>query len=232
VLRPILDEYAKDIDAIEDGMNEKIGPSNRDANKRMIDFALETRRLVNENYGDEVKTVMLNPGPGAFPLHWISDFDPVFEASHKYGDYIGLHPYTVAIGDEWWVDPGRWEWYTGRFEQIDAYARDKKWYPLYVGTEAGPIGGEIEVKPDGTKIPHLNAGAGWRSPLCLSGNWQKHQQLMGLVARKIKAWNEQHGWRFRWIYLFTIFSWGWEEFQYFTEEFNSVADLALSIYKE
>lgn len=138
-LKPILDHYGDRVDAVEDGMNEMIGPSNRDQNRRMVDFALTTARLVRERCDEAIKTVMLNPGPGAFPLKWIEDFDPVFETSDQHGELIGLHPYTPAIGSRVWID----EWYPLPFMQIDEYARSKGWFPLYVGTEAGPIGGHL-----------------------------------------------------------------------------------------
>ena len=205
-------------------MNEEVAPHNDGKNEWAIWWAVETARLVREYTDGQIKTVMLNPGPGAFPLEGegLRLFKPVFEASHKYGDYIGCHPYTPAIDGLTWIN----KWYPLRFMQYDAYSRQEwGYYPRYLGTEAGPIGGSVEWQGD-KAIPHLNAGSGWRHDTCLGGDWDLHQQVMGDTAKAIIEWNQQHGNRFRWMFLFTVFGWGWENFRYYTEQFNDVADLA------
>lgn len=82
------------------------------------------------------------------------------------------------------------------------------------------------MRDDGVEVPYLNAGAGWRHPDCLHSNWERHQEVMRETAQRIIEWNERHGWRFRWLYLFTICTWDWKHFRYYTEEISAVADLA------
>jgi hypothetical protein len=222
-IAPYLDHYGDVMDAIEDGLNERIAPWTPDENKKMRDWALYIRDFVDSRSGGKVKTVMLNPGPGAFPLEGegIEIFDPVFKASHEHGDYIGMHPYFPVIGEHTWLN----EWYVYRFKKVDRYARSKGWFPLYLGTEFGPIGGAI----DENGVPHLNAGIGWRHPDCLSGDWGRHQQLSGEVGREFIDWNERHGNRYRHLFYFTVFAWGWDEFRYYTEQFNDIAALAQAL---
>lgn len=219
-IRPLIDQYPQ-IDAIEDGMNEEVAPHNDGKNEWCAWWAVTTAELVRDYTDGRVKTVMLNPGPGAFPLEGegIRLFKSVFRASHEHGDYIGIHPYTPAIGDLVWVN----EWYPLRFMRVDRYARSLGYYPRYIGTEAGPIGGSVEWR-DGVPIPHLNARAGWRSPLCLSGDWQRHQSVMWQTLVPVAEWNAEHGNRFRYLCLFTIGN--WPSFNYEQAQIEDVARLA------
>jgi hypothetical protein len=92
--------------------------------------------------------------------------------------YLGYHSYFPVIGTEEWLERD-WIHYAGRFIRYDEIAQKLGMKLQFALTECGPIGGTIVWhKAMQKNIPSLNAGAGWRSPLCINGDLARYVKLM------------------------------------------------------
>lgn len=220
-LFPILDHYGDKVNAIETSMNEEIGPGGqdqRDKNLYIMETEMETIRLIHKRYDGKTKVVACNAGPGAFPLDWISDFDPLFKLLSDTGGYFGDHTYIPAkrMPDGsimYWIS----EWYSMRTKFILDYARERNWFFQILGTEHGLIGGEMG--DDGNL--HMNPGAGWRSDLCIGGDWEAHNDIIFEAESEFNRLNTRYGNAYSHRFLFTI-AFDWDNFQYWTEELDSL----------
>lgn len=230
-IRPFIDQHYEALKngAVEDGMNERIGPSDRDENKRMIDWFLETTYLVDSYTDGEIKTVGLNPGPGAFPLKWIGDFYDVFKRCHEHGDYVGLHTYIpVNFGKV--VD--FWQHVAMQVVPIFEWCKNQGFYDVkFLGTEHGYIGGRFS--DDGGF--HMDASAGWAHDLCLAGDWLEHKRFDVKYGNVFWQWNKNNGYPLRYLFYFTVMHMDemWKKnFPYYTKQFEDLQAIADQLYAD
>ena len=164
--------------------------------------------------------------------------DEIAELAARYDHYVGYHPYiptkrfveTTVNKDgvekvlRTWSEPlpGEYEFYSGRFEAMDARWRSRGWFVKWLGTEGGPVG---YIKSANGDI-HLQGGQGWRYESVCNHDMESFKSVMTYWLAKVAAWNAQHNNRFLGCVLFTSSrlndQWGW--FQFNADELGAVGN--------
>jgi hypothetical protein len=207
-----------------EGLNETIATGALDDIRRVVEFECNFAYLLAQNF-PRARPVLLNVAVGN-PQHGSETqmLIPAARAAIETSGFLGYHAYWPAIDDESWL-VSDWKHYAGRWaESWDVEFRNAGLRPHYLLTEGGPIGGSAWFDESENKWkPSLNAGAGWRHPSCLSGNWDKAylqiQQFDGLARATIPG---QEG-RYHGIHLFTVSGGNeWRYFAYKERQFNDL----------
>ena len=225
-LRPELQELAGALPgqsiAVE-GLNETIACGAIEDIRRVVMFeSAFARRLAALDFAD-FRPVVLNIAVGN-PEHGAETemLVPAVRAAVEVGGFVGYHAYWPSIGDRCWLE-NDWEHFAGRWAASwDPVFRAHGLRPHYLLTEGGPIGGTAYYDEAEDKWkPSLNAGAGWRSPDCNNGDWNKTlEQILTFDQLAHSSIPGQEG-RYGGITLFTVGQ-GWEYFQHYRDQFESL----------
>ena len=135
---------------------------------------------------------------------------PAVRATIAAGGLLGPHTYTGinALSGRRTMWDGDWEHYGGRpMESWDPTFAEHGLAPSYVFTEGGPI----HIAETGN---WMNVHGGWQHPMCLNGDVDKLVEVLLEMRRRILVWNAGHGDRVLGLCLFTVYGFGWYEFQY------------------
>ena len=166
-----------DIDAVE-SLNEEVPTNNLDKLRQIVAFDVAVsdevaRRasLLNRN----IAAVLLNIAVGN-PEHSEMEYLlPVADKCVQHGHFIGYHSYFPCHPDyaeEWFVDYA-FDYHL-RCESMQQTFDNYGLRPQYLYTEAGAVAVEVVDGKPGA----LNAGAGWRHPICLNGNLPRYLNLL------------------------------------------------------
>jgi hypothetical protein len=210
---------------VVEGLNETIATGAVEDIRRVVEFeSLFAHRLVELPFNAIpclLNTAVGNPQHGAETEMLV----PAARATVEVGGFLGYHSYWPTIGNRSWLEVD-WQHYAGRWaESWDPVFRAHGLRPHYLLTEGGPIGGGTYYDDNEDKWkPHLNAGAGWRSPDCNNGDWNKTlNQILRFDQLAHQTIPGQEG-RYGGIVLFTVGGGGrWEHFNFTAPEFDSLA---------
>jgi hypothetical protein len=221
-LRPELEELT---DALGDtvfaveGLNETIATGALEDIDRVAEFEAYFAQMLVAEY-PTARPVVLNTAVGN-PQHGAETemLIPAVQAAVDARGYVGYHAYWPSIGDRTWLESD-WRHYAGRWATSwDETFRAHGLRPRYLLTEGGPIGGEVHGD-----VPHLNAGAGWRSANCLNGDWARARaEILRFDELARDSVPGREG-RYLGIHLFTVAGGHeWRHFAYRQSQFEELA---------
>ena len=146
--------------------------------------------------------------------------DEIGQLAAQHQHYVGYHSYIPVQNKQ--VLPGEYEFYSGRFESMDARWRANGWFVQWLGTEGGPVGYVEAANGD----IHLQGGQGWRHPAVCDHDLDSLTDILGYWLTEVSAWNDVYGNRYRGCVLFTSSrlndQWGY--FQFNTDELGVIGD--------
>jgi len=209
---------------VVEGLNETIATGATEDIRRVVEFESKfAYKLVSLPFAAVpcvLNTAVGNPQHGAETEMLV----PAAKAAVETGGFVGYHAYWPAIGDRSWL-VNDWRHFAGRWAvSWDPVFRAHGIRPHYLLTEGGPIGGEAYYDDEEQKWkPHLNAGAGWRSSLCLNGDWNRTvDQILRFDQLAYQSIPGQEG-RYGGITLFTVGGGDrWKYFNFRAPQFDSL----------
>lgn len=127
------------------------------------------------------------------------DLLPAVEKVCEYDGIIGYHAYWPSNKTTTYLLSG-WKWYAGRWTEMDKVFVQNKLEPKYFFTEGG-----ICYSEDGVS---LSSGLGWKA----CGDILRYISEMKQFSQKVAEWNAQNNNRARGVAIFSVGSYGWENF--------------------
>ena len=119
---------------------------------------------------------------------------------------LGYHPYWPVQND--YTPEAEWEWYSGRWTELDYKYRSQGIVVDWAFTEAGAV----RYWGDWPNIG-LDAGGGWKHPECHDSNLGEYKESIARWMNKWSDWNATHDNRALPPVLFDSRPDGWEHFQ-------------------
>lgn len=217
-LWPELEEMHDGVDgnpfAIE-GLNETIATGAIEDIARAVEFETEFAYQLAYDTPFHALPIVLNTAVGN-PEHGAETamLVPAVQAAIEAGGFVGYHAYWPTNRHHSWLESD-WRHFAGRWATSwDETFRERGLRPHYILTEGGPIGDSNH---------HLNAGAGWRAPTCLNGDWELARDeilVFDELARRSRPGREG---RYHGICLFTVGGGhDWRHFAFEREQFESL----------
>jgi len=125
---------------------------------------------------------------------------------------MSYHGYTHHINGS--LDPGDWEWHSGRWARLDVEFRRHNIYVKWLSTEAGPYAGVYE---------------GWRHPTVLAGDFDRYLAVVRYQIENIRAWNIAYDNRFLGAQLFTVGRTGkWDYYELDSDHIRRIGEVVAS----
>jgi hypothetical protein len=222
-LHAVCEEFRRRIPDIEapffavESVNEEYPTFNAEKLARVVEFDTEFIREI-EATGLPILPVVFTAAVGNPHETEYSALLPLAAETVAHQRRTGW-PLTPLWGYHgyWWIPHGQtqhllddWEWFAGRWMEIDRLLVANGYRVNWALTETGA---------------YESVERGWRAPECLSGDWEEYRREILVVDRKIKEWNKQHGGRCLGQTLFTVNQFaGWEWFKLAPEEIVSLIE--------
>jgi len=165
--------------------------------ERALSFDYAFVQEMHAEFGDKVGAAVLTApvgNPNESQYHLLA---PLAELAMRHDAIFSYHNY-------WWVTRGGivdgWDWYAGRWTEMDAVLADLGLTPLWYSGESGVI---------------RSAHEGWRGDGVYGGDWQRTLEDIMLFDQMAADWNTEHGDRYLGALYFTTHIKGddWDSFR-------------------